>query len=104
MEQVKLVFFLPIHDNDGRELGAERKEAEDELYLRFLAWTKLGIVQGAYQMADGTKSLDEHQAYALLIDEKLVSEVEDVLRQFKSRTTQEAIYLEIQYDVEVRLI
>ena len=104
MAQVKLVFFLPIRDNDGRELTAERSELEDELYLHFLAWTKLGIVQGAYRMSDGTRMVDEHQAYAILLDEILVPDVEDVLRRFKAKTLQEAMYLEVQYNVEIRLI
>ena len=35
---------------------------------------------------------------------KQVPELEQVLRDFKSRTLQEAIYLEIQRDVDVRFM
>ena len=87
MATVKVVFFLPLRDNDGRDLQPERSDVEDELYLRFLSWTQLGIVQGAYRMAGGAKAVDEHRAYALLLDEILVAGVEDVLRRFKARTT-----------------
>jgi len=104
MAQVKLVFFLPILDNDGRNLSEERSDAKDDLYLQFVAWTRLGIVQGAYRMADGAKKLDDHHAYAVLLDEMLIPNVEDVLRRFKSKTLQEAIYLEVQYHVDMRLI
>jgi len=40
----------------------------------------------------------------VLLDEMLIPNVEDVLRRFKSKTLQEAIYLEVQYHVDMRLI
>jgi hypothetical protein len=55
-------------------------------------------------MSDGTRMVDEHQAYAILLDEILVPDVEDVLRRFKAKTLQEAMDLEVQYNVEIRLI
>jgi hypothetical protein len=104
MAQVKVVFFIPIKDNDGRELVSEKDDLEMELYIRFVGWTFLGIVQGAYRMKDGTRAIDEHRAYAIVLDESRISEVEEVLREFKTKTTQEAIYLEVQYHVELRLV
>jgi hypothetical protein len=104
MAQVKVVFFIPIKDNDGRELVTEKNDLEMELYLRFVGWTFLGIVQGAYRMEDGTRAIDEHRAYAIVLDESRIPEVEEVLREFKAKTTQEAIYLEVQYHVELRLV
>ena len=77
---------------------------EMELYLRFVGWTFLGIVQGAYRMKDGTRAIDEHRAYPIVLDESRISEIEDVLREFEAKTTQEAIYLEVQYQVELRLV
>ena len=104
MAQVKVVFFIPIKDNDGRDLTAEKDELELELLVAFVGWTCLGIVQGAYRMKDGTRSVDEHRAYTILLDESLLPEVEQVLRNFKAKTTQEAIYLEVQYHVMLRLV
>jgi hypothetical protein len=75
-----------------------------ELYLRFVGWTFLGIVQGAYRMGDGTRVIDKHRAYAIILDESRIEEVEEVLREFKAKTTQEAIYLEVQYHVVLRLV
>jgi ribosomal protein S21 len=40
----------------------------------------------------------------VVLDESRVPELEQVLREFKAKTTQEAIYLEIQRDVDVRFI
>lgn len=102
--QIKVIFFIPIRDNDGRYLADERVDLELELYLQFVGWTFLGIVQGAYRMRDGSRALDEHRAYSVFLDETRLPDVEDVLRAFKAKTTQEAIYLEVQYNVEMRLV
>jgi hypothetical protein len=77
---------------------------EAALYLRFAAWTSTGYVKGAFRMADGTPSLDTSVSYVLILDEARLSELEQVLRDFKSKTLQEAIYLEITRDIEVRFI
>jgi hypothetical protein len=74
------------------------------LYVRFVGWTFLGYVKGAYRMADGTQALDESGAYTVLLDEARLAELEQVLRDFKGKTQQEALYLEIQRDVEVRFL
>ncbi len=104
MGQVKAVFYVPRRDNDGRDLQAEIEDLLDELYARFLGWTFLGPIEGAYRMADGTRSLDESGSYSVVLDEARVPELERVLRNFKSKTLQEAIYLEIHRDIELRLI
>ena len=104
MASVKTIFFLPVVDNDGRDLTAERQAVVDDLFLVMLGWTFLGMVQGAYRMTDGSRAIDEHRAYAVITDEKGVGDIEDVLRRYKAKTTQEAIYLEVQYNVEMRLI
>lgn len=104
MATVKVVFFIPLVDNEGRDLTTERRDLELDLYLRFVGWTKLGLVQGAYRMADGSRALDEHYAYSILLDESRVPEVEEALREFKAKTTQEAIYLEVQYHVVMKFV
>jgi biopolymer transport protein ExbD len=55
-------------------------------------------------MADGTRALDESGAYFVVLDESRIGELEQALRDFKSKTQQDAIYLEIQRDVDVRFI
>jgi hypothetical protein len=104
MAQLKAVFYLPLRDNDGRDLTAEKDYLEMEMYVHFVGWTFLGVVQGAYGMADGTRVVDEHRAYSIILDETRIPEVEEVLRDFKSKTKQEAIYLEVQQHVSLRLV
>ena len=104
MPEVKAIFYLPIRDNDGRELRDEIEELLAEVYIRFAGWTFQGYVKGAFRMPDGTQALDESGAYFVVLDETRISELEVLLRQFKSKTLQEAIYLEIQRDVDVRFL
>ena len=104
MASVKAVIFLPVRDNDGRDLTDEREEAENDLFMIYLGWTFLGMVQGAFRMTDGSRDIDDHRAYAVMTDEVGLVAIEYVLRRFKSKTTQGAIYLEVQYNVEMRLI
>ena len=72
MAKVKGLFYLPLRDNDGRDLRAEIEEARFELYLEFVGWTFLGLVNGTYQMKDGSQGYDEHEAYAVILDESRV--------------------------------
>ena len=104
MAIVKAMFFLPIQDNDGRDLAEEIEDTLDRVYSQFGAWTWQGNVRGTFRMADGSRSDDTNAAYMIFLDEDRISELEQVLRDFKARTTQEAILLEIQRDVELRLI
>jgi hypothetical protein len=102
--QVKAVFYLPLKYNDGRDLAAETEDLKVELFVRFVGWTFLGYVKGAWRMADGTQALDESGAYFVILDEARLPELEQVLRDFKGKTLQEALYLEIQRDVDVRFV
>jgi hypothetical protein len=104
MAQVKAVFYVPLKDNDGRSLRAEIEDLRAELFIRFLAWSFLGYVTGAYRMADGTPAFDVTASYAVVLDEALLPDLERVLREFKDKTLQETIYLEVQREVELRLI
>lgn len=104
MAQVKMVFYLPLRDNDGRELSTEITDAELELVTRFDGWTLVGVVKGMYTMADKTPVYDELNASAVVTDESRVAEVEGILRAFKAKTSQEAIYFEVQYNTDVRFL
>jgi hypothetical protein len=104
MAEVKALFFLPEADNDGRILKAEIEEVRQTVYTLCDGWTFLGYVKGAFRMADGSQALDDSQAYVVVIEETDIPLLEQILRDFKAKTTQEAIYLEIQHHVEVRFI
>ena len=104
MRQVKALFYIPIKDNDGTYLVDERVDLELELYFLFDGWSFMGIVRGAYRMEDGTRAIDDHRAYSIFMNESSLPELEVTLRTFKAKTTQEAIYLEVQYNVEMRLL
>lgn len=104
MAEVKALFYLPLRDNDGRELTELIESLEAELFVHFSGWTFQGYVKGAYRMADGTQSLDESGAYVVVLDESRIGELETMLQNFKSHTLQEAIYLEIHKDVDVRYL
>ena len=64
----------------------------------------MGTVKGTYRMADQTKAVDISNAYMLVMEEERLVELEAIIRDFKAKTTQEAIFLEVQYNVEVRFI
>src|SRR3954469_21530079 len=102
MAQVKARFYLPLWDNDGRDLRTEIDEVEHEVGLLFRGWTYVGTVKGMYVMADKTPVFDELAAYELVMEDVRVAELESVLLTFKAKTTQEAIYLEVQYNTDVR--
>jgi hypothetical protein len=104
MAQLKALFYLPLRDNDGRHLTAEIQELQTELYIRFVGWTFLGYVKGAWRLADGSQSLDESGAYVVILEEARLPELEQVLRDFKAKTSQEALYLEVHHHVEIRLV
>jgi hypothetical protein len=100
----KATFFLPLLDNDGRDLAAEQQEVRKKVYDLFDGWTFIGYVEGAFRMKDGTQALDRSAAYVVVLEEGRVDELEAILREFKSKTLQQAIYLEIQRGVEFRFL
>lgn len=104
MRQVKATFYLPLYDNDGRSLAAEISSVEDQCYEAFGAWTAAGFFKGAWRMKSGYQKVDACAVYVIVVDEEQISAVENILREFKSHTSQEAIYLEIDRDVDLRLI
>lgn len=104
MPQVQAVFYVPLKDNDGRDLIAEIEDLQTDLYVHFVGWTFLGYVKGAFQMADGTKAIDESGAYMVVLDEDRLNELEQILKDFKGKTLQEAMYLEVRRDLEIRFI
>jgi hypothetical protein len=104
MAKVKALFYVPLRDNDGRDLIVEIADLQLDLYSRFVGWTSLGYVKGACRMADGSQAIDESEAFAVVFDEARLPELEQVLLAFKGKTLQEAIYLEVQHNVDVRFL
>lgn len=104
MRQVKATFYLPLKDNDGRDLSAEIREVENQCFIRFGAWALSGYFRGAWKMDGGERQIDTSAAYNVILTEDLVEELETVLKVFKSKTCQEAMYLELNYDVDLRLL
>ncbi len=104
MNLVKATFFLPLRDNDNRDLTREISEVEDECFLTFGAWTLAGFFKGVWRMEGGERRIDTSAAYMLVMPEDQLDELIAILRRFKAKTTQEAIYLEVEHDVDLRLI
>lgn len=104
MPEVQALFFLPVADNDGQKLTKEIREARDRVYSLCDGWTFLGGIVGAFKMSDGSRSIDKSHAYMVLIDEVDIPVLEEILRDFKSQAKQEAIYLEIRRNIDVRFI
>lgn len=104
MSSVKATFFLPLRDNDGKDLSQQIEEVEDECFLAFGAWTLSGFFKGAWRMGTGERRIDTSAAYMIVLRSDQIEELEEILRRFKAKTSQEAIYLEIEHDVDLRLI
>ncbi len=104
MKPVKATFFLPLRDNDNRDLSSEIGEVEDACFLAFGAWTLAGHFKGVWRMAGGEQRIDTSAAYMLILSEEQLEELVEILGRFKAKTRQEAIYLEVEHDVDLRLI
>ncbi len=104
MALVKATFFLPLRDNDGRDLAEEISAVEDDCFLAFGAWTLSGYFKGVWRMESGERRIDTSAAYMVMVEESDVEELEEILRMFKSKTTQEAIFLEVEHDIDLRLL
>ena len=104
MEHVKATFFLPLRDNDGRDLSREIGEVEDECFLEFGAWTLSGNFKGVWRMETGERKIDTSAAYMVLLPKDQLATLEEILRRFKAKTTQEAIFLEVEHNVDFRRI
>jgi hypothetical protein len=104
MAMVKAIFYVPLWDNDGSNLHSKIDDLEFILYAHFVGWTKHGIATGAFQMSDGSRSDDTHIVFYVMLEESRLSELEEILIDFKKTTLQESIYLEIQRSVEFRFL
>ncbi len=104
MARIKATFYLPVKGNNGEDLQAEISRVEDLCFERFSGWTMSGYFKGTWRMATGEQALDTSAVYQVILEEKEVPELEKILRRFKSKTGQEAMYLELDRNVEVRFL
>ena len=104
MANVKATFYLPLKDNVGRDLGAEISQVEDRCFIEFGGWTQLGFFKGAWRMVDGERRFDTCAVYSILLPASRIVDLELILCDFKVAALQEAIYLEIEHQVDVRFL
>lgn len=104
MAPVKATFLLPLKDNTGRDLAEEIAEVEAACFIAFGAFTFSGYVQGTWKMETGERKQDTSALYWIVMDEKKLPELETILRRFKARANQEALYLEVEHRVDVRFL
>ena len=58
MASLKATFYLPLKDNDGRDLSADISLVEDSCFEVFGAWTLTGLFQGVWKMKSGERKMD----------------------------------------------
>jgi len=104
MATVKATFYLPVRDNDGRDLTAEIEEVERQCFVAFGGWTLSGYFKGTWRMADGACQVDTSAVYMVVLEATQLGELERILLAFKGRTTQEKLYLEVSHHVDVRFL
>ena len=98
----KLLFLVPVRDNDGRSFHAEDWEWV-ELRLLELAggFTMEGEVLGQWRGDDGTVYQDTSRRYAIAMAE--LEQAWGLLGEVKKRFRQEALYTE-QPEVRVEIL
>ena len=111
---IKVCFLIPLADNDGRDLRDEIALLDADLANAVGGYTKhpaTGAWKGTLDHRGKGVHYDNSWAYFVTLPEKGVmpmfvhgelSKLLRCLREFKARTLQECIYLDICHNVEVR--
>jgi hypothetical protein len=55
-------------------------------------------------MKTGERKMDTSAVYMIVVGEERLPELETILRSFKAKTQQEAIFLEVERNVDVRFL
>ena len=55
-------------------------------------------------MESGERQVDTSAAYMVIVEENPLDELEGILRRFTAGTTQAAIFLEVEHDIDLRLL
>ena len=104
MAKVKATFYLPLEDNNGRDLSSEIAEVENLCFVAFDGWTLVGYFKGAWRMQTGEQSVDKSVVYHVILEKEQLYLLEQMLLKFKKKANQEAMYLEIEHQVDIRFI
>ena len=102
-KKLKATFLVPYRDNDGSSLSQAHDILRADLLNEFGGHTQGGSVDGTWKNECGQTFCDESASYWLLLDAEDLPRLEALLLDFKSRTKQEAIYLDV-VEVEVRFV
>ncbi|HHS97833.1 MAG TPA: hypothetical protein ENK08_08040 [Chloroflexi bacterium] len=101
---IKATFFLPQRDNDGRDLTSEINAVQEECFVAFGGWTLMGYFKGVWRMESGVRQTDVSAVYMVILEEVDLPLLEAILKRFKAKTTQEAIFLEVVQNVDIRFL
>jgi len=104
----KVTFIIPKFDNDGRDLSAERVELESDLTRQLNGWTR-SEVAGEWRDEVWTTYRDQSWAYFVLIEDNeqgdhFLTILKRCLSDFKRKTRQETIYLDVATGVKVDFV
>ena len=101
---IKATFFLPERDNDGRDLTSEINAVQEECFVAFGGWTLMGYFKGVWRMESGAQQTDVSAVYMVILEDVDLPLLEAILKRFKAKTTQEAIFLEVVQNVDIRFL
>jgi len=101
---IKATFFLPERDNDGRDLTSEINAVQEECFVAFGGWTLMGYFKGVWRMESGVQQTDVSAVYMVILEDVDLPLLEAILKRFKAKTTQEAIFLEVVKNVDIRFL
>lgn len=104
MSRIKATFYLPLNDDDGINLSVEIAEVERQCFIEFDGWTLVGYFKGAWRMNDGEQSIDTSAVYHVILQEDKLPVLESILLDFKEKAKQEAMYLEVERQIDVRFL
>ena len=64
---LKATFYLPLKDNDGRDLSGEIAQVEEACFLDFGAWTLSGYFKGVWRLQSGEQKVDTSAVYTVVL-------------------------------------
>lgn len=91
----RFILLVPLSYNDGTEVSRDViLDFKEKLYALGGGFTDAGTVQGAYQMADGTKQVDDSLQLWIVLQDEYVPELERLVAELGAKLGQESMYLE----------
>lgn len=99
---VKCTFLISTHDNDGTQIVDPIQILDADLMNVFGGFTKMFAI-GFWKDNEGKRYDDQLLAYWVVIEDYRVTQLVDLLHDFKHRTLQKEIWLD-QHEVRLTLI